>query len=213
LLVEDFLKSQPTEPMTWSILSSGPYIESLNEYFRPKVDSTGVHVFQLPLAQGAMPLISLEDLGSYALWILENPSQSNGMELEIATAHASGSDIAAAFHTTTGKAARYEVADLATFMSEFWSMLPNGQDTKIASSYAGDDDDTLMSYGQNFTAWWNIYQASGGNKGIITRDYELLDRILPGRVKSVEEWMKKTDYSGGFKPLLKDWADRRSERI
>jgi hypothetical protein len=31
-------------------------------------------------------------------------------------------------------------------------------------------------------------------------------------VKSVEEWMRKTDYSGGFKPLLKDWADRQLER-
>jgi hypothetical protein len=209
--MEDFLKSQPTKPMMWSILSSGPYIESLNEYFRPKVESTGVHVFHLPLAQGAMPLIYLEDLGRYARWMLENPSQSNGMELEIATAHASGTDLATAFRTATGKPARYEPADLAEFMRDFWSMLPNGQDTKIASSYAGGDD-TLMSYGQNFTAWWKIYQASGGNKGIITRDYELLDRILPGRVKSVEEWMRKTDYSGGFKPLLKDWADRQLER-
>jgi hypothetical protein len=197
--------------MMWSILSSGPYIESLNEYYRPRLDSAGVHVFRLPLGQGAMPFICLEDLGSYAQWILEHPSQSNGMELEIATVHASGADIEAAFSTTTGKAARYEAVDLATFMHEFWSLLPNGQDTKIASSYAGDDD-TLMSYGQNFTAWWNIYQASAENKGIITRDYELLDRILPGRVKSVEEWMKKTRYTGGLKPLLKDWADRRSER-
>lgn len=193
--------------MMWSILSSGPYIESLNEHYRPKVDSAGVYVFQLPLAQGAMPFIHLEDLGTYARWILDNPSQSSGMELEIATVHASGEDIAAAFTATTGKRARYDAADLTNFMHEFWSMLPKGQDTKIASNYAGEDE-TLLSYGQNFTAWWNIYQASGGNKGIITRDYELLDRILPGRVKSVEEWMKKTSYAGKSKPLLKDWADR-----
>ena len=90
-------------------------------------------------------------------------------------------------------------------------MLPTGQDTKIAGGYvpAGEDDETLMSYGQNFTAWWTIYQASGGNKGIITRDSEMLDRIFPGRVRSAEEWMRKTGYTGELKPLLKDWVDHR----
>jgi NmrA-like family len=197
--------------MMWTILTSGPYIESLNEYYRPQVDPASIYVFRLPLAEGAMPFIHLEDLGKYARWILDHPSQSNGMDLEIATAHATGEDIVAAFTAVTGKPARYDAADLAAFMHEFWSTLPNGQDTKIAGSYAGDDD-TLMSHGQNFTAWWNIYQASGGNKGIIRRDYDLLDRILPERVKSVEEWMSKTGYTGKLKPLLKDWADHQLER-
>jgi hypothetical protein len=192
--------------MIWSVISSGPYIESLNEYYRPKADSEGINVFRLPLANGAMPFIHLEDLGSYALWVLENPTQSKGLNLEIATVHATGNDIATAFTSVTGKPARYEAADLAEYMTEFWAMLPQGQDTKIGAAVAGDDD-TLMSYGQNFTAWWNIYQASGGNKGIIKRDYGMLDRIFPERVKSVAEWMSKTRYEGQLKPVLKDWAD------
>jgi hypothetical protein len=157
-----------------------------------------------------MPFIHLEDLGTYARWILDNPSQSNGMELEIATVHASGEGIAAAFTAVTGEPAHYDAADLSTFMHEFWVMLPNGEDTKIAAKYAPDDD-TLMSYSQNFTAWWNIYQASGGNQGIIRRDYEMLDQIFPERIKNVEEWMRKTNYTGELKPLLKDWADRGME--
>jgi NmrA-like family len=138
--------------MMWRILTSGSYIESLNEYYRPKADSKGVYVFRLPLAQGAMPFIHFEDLGTYTPWILDNPSQSNGMELEIATVHASGEGIAAAFTAVTGEPTHYDAADLSTFMREFWVMLPNGEDTKIASEYAPDDE-TLMSYGQNFTAW------------------------------------------------------------
>ena len=82
--------------MMWSILTSGPHIESLNENYRPKLDSAGIHVVHLPLAQGAMPFIHLDDLGTYARSILDNPSQSNGRDLEIATAHATGQKMAAA---------------------------------------------------------------------------------------------------------------------
>jgi hypothetical protein len=197
--------------MMWTIITSGPYIESLNEYYRPKENAEGVHIFHLPIADGAMPFIHLADLGRYALWALENPSKSNGVDLEIATVHATGNDLATAFTTATGKPAHYDAADLKAFITDFWSMLPQGEDTKIGAAYAGDDD-TLMSYGQNFTAWWSIYQASGGNKGIIKRDYALLDRILPDRVKSVEEWMRKTEYTGQLKPVLKDWADHGLEK-
>jgi hypothetical protein len=41
-----------------------------------------------------------------------------------------------------------------------------------------------------------LYQASAGNVGLIRRDYKLLDEILPTRVKSLEEWMRKVGYSG-----------------
>jgi hypothetical protein len=208
----DFLQSQSTEPMKWSNLTSGRYIESLNEYYCPKVDPTGVYVSHLPIVDGAMPLIHLSDLGTYALWLLDKPAESAGMDLEIATVHASGADIATAFTATTGKPARYDAADLSAFLREFWGMLPHGQDTKIAGEYAGEDDETLMSYGQKFAAWWTIYQASGGNQGITRRIYGMLDRIFPGRVRSVEEWMRKTGYTGDLKPVLKDWSDKGLEK-
>ena len=96
-------------------------------------------------------------------------------------------------------------------MRDFWADLPNGQETKIGSKYAGDDD-SLMTYGQTFSAFWRIFQASAGNKGILRRDYEILNQILPTRVKSVEGWMRKTAYQGSLKPWLKDRADREGER-
>ena len=70
---------------------------------------------------------------------------------------------------------------------------------------------TFQTYGQNFTAFWNLYKASGGNKGLIRRDYELLERILPDRVSSVEEWMRKTGYSGQRVELLKGWLPATKE--
>ena len=50
-----------------------------------------------------------------------------------------------------------------------------------------------------------------GNTGLLRKDYALLDTILPDWIKSVEEWMRKARYTGEFKSLLKDQADRATE--
>lgn len=42
---------------------------------------------------------------------------------------------------------------------------------------------------------------------------ELLDKIYPGRIKSLEEWMRKVDYQGGKQgSVLKDIEDLLNER-
>lgn len=188
--------------MNWSILCSGPYLESLSESSNPQLID-GIYTFKFPLADdGAMPFIHLDDLALYALWIFTHPEESRGLNLEIATVHATGHDVAAAFTAATGHPARYEASDLQEFLTENFSHLPQGADTVIGGDFAPGDK-SLMTFRQNFTAWWEIYRASGGNKGIIQRDYEALDRILPGRVRSVEEWMKKVEYTGEYKRMLK----------
>jgi hypothetical protein len=70
------------------------------------------------------------------------------------------------------------------------------------------DDAILMTFCDNFNAWWEIYRASGGNNGLLTRDYSNLDKILSSRVKTVGEWMTKVGYNGEARPLLKDHADQ-----
>lgn len=37
------------------------------------------------LADGEIPLIALDDVGAYSLWIFDNPSESAGLDLEVAT--------------------------------------------------------------------------------------------------------------------------------
>lgn len=67
------------------------------------------------------------------------------------------------------------------------------------------NDKSLMTVHDNFRGFFTLWQHSGRNQGVIRRDYELLDEILPTRIKSVEEWMRKTEYTGLPKPVLKDW--------
>jgi hypothetical protein len=188
--------------MAWSILTSGPYMELLFQLLKPKVDiSTGEYVFTAPLASGAIPLIHLEDLGHYALWIFDNPEKSTGLNLEIATEHVGWDYLASTFTAVTGKPARFDDVDPEKFV------LPQGNDVKVGYG-ANQNDPTLLTYKENFGGWFASFRHSGGNTGLITRDYELLDRILPTRVKTVGEWMKKVGYTGEAKPVLKDWADK-----
>ncbi|KAJ8099481.1 hypothetical protein POJ06DRAFT_135715 [Lipomyces tetrasporus] len=203
----DFLASQSTSPMNWSIVNSGPYMETLSEIFKPRKDESGVYVFALPLADGALPLICLNDLAAYALWMLDNPEKCRGLSLAVSTQHASGEDIVKAFTSVTGKPARYEDVELEEYLTESWKSLPNGAETKIGESFAPNDP-TLMTYRQNFRGWWNLFRASGGNKGLLTRDYHQLDEILPTRIKSVAEWIEKSGYTGEAQFVLKDRSDR-----
>jgi len=188
--------------MAWSIVSSGPYIEALHEIFLPTRDADGVLLFTFPLGQGAIPFIHLSDFARYVAWILSHPEESNGMNLEIATAHVPGAEVAAAFTAVTGRPAKYIDVPIDVWHEKAWAKLPKGPKTKIG--YRDVDDRLLLqTYQENFTAWWELYKASGGNSGLIKRDYALLDRILPDRIKTVEEWMRKVEYDGQRRSVLK----------
>jgi hypothetical protein len=193
-----YLKAQNREAMAWTTINSGPYIETLTEVFTPTVDADGSYVFSAPLQNGAVPLVYLDDLARSALWALENPQESNGLEFGVAIEHATWENVASSFTKVTGKPARWEDTNLAVWLDRVFG---DKADDKIGSGYAPGDN-TLLSNRQNFAAWWELYRASGNNQGILQRDYAFLDRILPTRVKSVEEWMRKTKYDGAWNPVL-----------
>ncbi|KAJ5298021.1 hypothetical protein N7508_008270 [Penicillium antarcticum] len=58
-----------------------------------------------------------------------------------------------------------------------------------------------MTWKVNFTAWWRYWAGGLG----ATRDFKRLDEILPSRIKDLEDWMKKTQYDGSPRSVLKIW--------
>lgn len=90
-------------------------------------------------------------------------------------------------------------------------ILPN-PDGKVGHSI-DPNDTTLQTYRQNFTGFRNMLKASGGNVGNAQRDYGVLDKIYPGRIRTVAEWMKKTAYTGEVGSVLKDYADVKREKM
>jgi hypothetical protein len=170
----------------------------------PQKDESGVYVFFVPLGNGAAPVIHLDDLGKYARWIFDNPSESSGRNLEVATCQVSLKDMVEVFQRVTGEPAKaIYLTPEEYFASGKWNLDPN---MKLAHG-TDKSDKTIMTAGQNFTGFFNAFRDN-----LATRDYELLDRILPERVKTLEEWMRKSNYiAGEFKPVLVD-AKRGSFR-
>ncbi|OJJ46468.1 hypothetical protein ASPZODRAFT_132544 [Penicilliopsis zonata CBS 506.65] len=198
--VIDYLSAQPTSPMAWSALTSCMYIEALAEFLRPfpHPDDPSTFVFAAPLGAGKCPLIFLEDYGAYARWMLDNPAQSNGLNLHVATEDIGWEELATVFSEVTGQKAIYH--DLG--LDEYFQRGVLDPDAKVGHS-TDPNDSTLQTYRENFTGFWNTWKDE-----LSHRDYALLDRILPGRVKTVKQWMELTGYSGKPAPVLKDYRDR-----
>jgi hypothetical protein len=155
-------------------------------------------VFLAPLGDGACPLICLKDYGSYARWMLDTPSKSNGMQLHVATEDTKWNDLAAVYSEVTGNKSVYKPLTL----DEYFNLgILGDPEVKVGHS-AVYDDPTLFAIRQNFSGIFNTW------KGNLTkRDYKLLDEILPGRVKSVKEWMEPTGFTGAPASVLKDYRD------
>ncbi|PWY65990.1 NmrA family protein [Aspergillus heteromorphus CBS 117.55] len=192
--VVQFLSAQPTEPMKWSVITSCMYMEALWEFLRPypdpDADEPGRLVFAAPLGEARCPLICLEDYGRYVRWMVENAEQSNGLELHVATEDVSWEELAATFSEVTGKRAVYKDVTLDEYFSS--GIFPDPE-AKIGGKEAGRDDATLMSYRDNFSGFWNTWKDQ-----LTQRDYLIMDRVLPDRVRSVREWMGLVGYDGGI---------------
>lgn len=200
--VADWISAQGTEgAMKWSVLTSCMYLDMFSELLAPfpeVVDGEKVYVFKAPVGSGTPPMIYLEDLGRYAKWLFDHPERANGMNLKIATEQVGWENVASSFTQATGKKARFENITLDEYFN-----LPLFPDPEKKVGHSADHDDpTLQTYRQNFSGFWNTWKAS-----ILTRDYDLLDEILPSRVKSVGEWMKLTGYTGERGSVLKDYRD------
>ncbi|CAG8952205.1 hypothetical protein HYFRA_00000945 [Hymenoscyphus fraxineus] len=200
--VANWITTQATTPMAWSILTSCMYVEMLNELLAPfpEKDESGeeVMVFKAPVGSGAPPMIYLADLGRYARWLIENPERSNGMNLKIATEHLGYEDLARTYTEITGRRAIFRDVTLDEY---FDSGLFPTPDEKVGHS-AEKDDETLQTYRQNFTGFWNTWK-----EDVVVRDMKLLDEIMPDRVKSIGDWMKLSGYTGERSSVLKDYRD------
>jgi hypothetical protein len=177
--------------------------------------------------------VALSDCGVYVRWLFDNPDRANGLDLEVAIAHMSYSELAAAFTKVTGKPARYVDVSFSTYFKSFGLRSSIGGVVKIPdmsvltklrfglsfstqrpASYNSDPSDPgNMTFEKNFTGLWNIWRGSKGNKGIIRRNYELLDEIHPNRIRSAEEWFRKEAEKGdlwervnNMVPVLK-WSE------
>jgi hypothetical protein len=198
--VGEFILQQKPKGMAVSTLTSGPYMEMLfDRMFVPHELPDGTLLFAHPIGNGKVLMIHLDDLGRYARWIFDHPDESNGMDLEIATQHVGWPYLVDCVQRVTGRKAVFKDVDQAEYFEKFSGMSPTTPAAFANKDAIPPGGQTLR---ENFSGWWSAW-----HDDVLTRDYALLDRILPDRVRDLEEWMRKTKYDGGPRAFLKDLSD------
>ncbi|KAJ8117481.1 hypothetical protein OPT61_g1329 [Boeremia exigua] len=201
--VTDFIQMQGQKgDMTSSSIITGPYMDMLSDgLLFPEQQDDGSFLWANPAEDGKIPLIAVEDGGPYALWMFDNVQESAGLFLKVATDEVSFKDIARTFTEVTGKQAAHVTIPFAQFFAkrEPWPGAP----ANWAAGPNAPRDESSMTFVENFTPWWKYWGQGRAEK----RDFALLDRIHPGRIKSLREWMVKHNYDGAQKPVLKGLQD------
>lgn len=172
-----------------AVFTTGPYIEMVISPLTPMTPTLedGVVTWRVPLGGGAVPHVAIEDCGYYVRWLFDNARRANGMNLEVAIDDVRYADLAAAFERVTGHPARYIDVDMQTY----WNGPLNAVADAPAGYNADPNDKSTMSFRDNFTGFWNIWEHR-----VVTRDYALLDEIHPNRIRSVEQWLRREDQLG-----------------
>ncbi|KAH8895312.1 NAD(P)-binding protein [Thozetella sp. PMI_491] len=220
-----FQNQTNSERMKTAVFTTGPYLEmaiAAGAAMTPTVED-GIVTWRLPLGDGAVAHVALEDCGYYVKWLFDHPERANGLDLEVAIAHLTYHEIASAFEKVTGHKAQFINR---TFDEHFGPMGPMGE--KPAGYNADPKDPATMSLRKNFEGFWTMWQHSGGNTGVIKRDYALLDEIHPNRIRSAEDWFRHEEQRGiakglgslwdrvqpaNQKPILKLAEDKRQGRL
>jgi hypothetical protein len=177
------------ERMGAALFTTGPYMEMAFSSRTPRTPTVedGVVTWRVPLGGGAVVHVALEDCGHYVRWLFDNPERANGMDLEVAIEHVRYADLAAAFERVTGHPAQYIDTSIEDY---FGGPLKAAAD--LPAGYNADpDDNSTMSFRENFTGFWNQWKYD-----IIQRDYALLDEIHPNRIRTVEQWLRREEDLG-----------------
>ncbi|KAH8797948.1 hypothetical protein F5884DRAFT_145570 [Xylogone sp. PMI_703] len=202
----DYLRSQPSPSATgleWTIFDSLPYTDMFQGgLIQPTISAGGTRIFAYPLSETArLPLITLEDLGAFAKLIFIDPKRWSGKTFSAGSHYVTGPEIAQTFTRVTGLAAKYE-----TITHEEWA-IRWGTSAKLPYSTSDPKGPTMA---ENFAMLWPVFE-----DGLFKRDIEALRQLHPG-LESLEDWMRRTNYDGNIKPVLKkgiDMIDKMRHRI
>ncbi|KAK1234671.1 hypothetical protein PQX77_002124 [Marasmius sp. AFHP31] len=193
-IIGDFLKSQKSdsstggEGLTWSIVTTGPYIEGLSSVLLgPRTErENGVVVFDIPIGDGHVPVISLRDIGWWVRYTFDHRSESSGKELKIATEMLTGDGLAETFTRVTGIPAVYKRLGVDEYFEHCGI---EGLDKPIASE-GGGVNSSVSSIRDTFSGLYWTWRDN-----LIERDMEWIRRVHPEGY-TLESWIRETGYNG-----------------
>ncbi|EFW99892.1 NmrA-like protein [Grosmannia clavigera kw1407] len=219
-------QNRERKQMGVALFTTGPYLDMAIASGTPMSPTLeqDVLTWRVPLGQGAVAHVDLDDCGHYVRWLLDHRDRADGLDLAVAIALIPYDELARAFERVTGHAARY----VDTSLDHYWTAEgPLGTGAGPAGYNARPDDPASMTVRQNFSGFWNMWKASSlDNNGLVRRDFDLLDEIHPGRTRSAEDWLRKQEAKGlrdglgclwervhHLRPVLKVVEDGRKGRL
>ncbi|KAJ3895995.1 nmrA-family protein, partial [Lentinula edodes] len=170
-IVNDYLRSQLSshagESLSWTILTTGPYMENLAGAMLGPLQKreNGAVVFALPIVEdGHIPAICLEDIAWWTRHTFDHLSETSGQELKIATEMMTVNQIVQTFTRVTGiPAIRKQIS-----MEEYLKIYPH-----LALSFVKGEQGP--SIGETFMAMYNVWRDN-----LVTRDMEWIRLSCPG---------------------------------
>ncbi len=201
-----------------ALFTTGPYIEmtiASQTLMTPSIEN-GVAKWRVPLGDGTVTHVSLDDCGPYVRWLFDHPERADGLDLEVGIADIKYADLATAFERVTGHPAKY----IDVTLDEYWEKGPMARAANVPAGYNADKGG--MTIRENFTGFWNFWKYR-----VITRDYKLLDEIHPDRIRTAEEFFRREDQKAkesgsslwervqkeNLKPILKLAEDGRKGKL
>lgn len=158
-----------------------------------QIDSDGTRTFALPLKNGHLPFMTLQDLGVFTLAVFQDRARWSAQTLNLASHFTTGIELAETLAKVAGVKAVYKNVSIA----EWTASLP------FADAPVATTDPNGITVGENFRMWWPGFQDS---ILLPTRDMKLLKEINP-ELESLEGWMRRVGYDGTGKGVLKGWID------
>ncbi|EJU04873.1 NADP-binding protein [Dacryopinax primogenitus] len=203
--VAEWLLAQKLPNITVTLFTTCPYANMFwDGMFHPIKMEDGSFVFHSSIGNGHLPLIALEDVGTYVQWIFDNKSRADNLDLVAVTDIPDYPTIISAFEKVTGKKAHW--VDLP--YDEYAAIRQLKDDVPAAWAHGSGEynDPAGMSLKANFSGWWQSFRDD--TFGWDKVDTKLLDEINPGRIRSFEEWCRKVGYNGENRIVLKDRKDK-----
>ncbi|KAG6900125.1 hypothetical protein C0993_002660 [Termitomyces sp. T159_Od127] len=205
-IVNEFLKGQPSplgDGLTWTSITTGVYFEMLNYPLCGPLNKRddGTVVFASPIGDGHIIMISLDDLGWWVRYTLDNREATSGKELKIASDIVGWDYLSETFTKVTGIPSVHKRLTL-----DEWFDCMTGSDRPIANEKKEGDGSTTIR--QSFSGFWSLWRDD-----LFKRDMEWVRSIHP-KSYTLEGWMRATGYTGKIgSTALKNAEDGKSRLI
>ncbi|ESK85344.1 hypothetical protein Moror_5971 [Moniliophthora roreri MCA 2997] len=194
-IFNDFLRYQPSVPegdgLTWSIVTTGPYIEGLRTPFLGPLkerDENGAVVFAIPVGNGHVPIISLRDIGWWVRYTFDHRAEQSGKELKIATEMLNWDTLAETFTRVTGIPSVHKRLEV----DEYLDLLKGLEAIPVAEEEKGRGPSVRDTFSGMYWTW---------RDNLLTRDMDWLRKVYPEGY-TLESWIRETGYDGSQAPSV-----------